>query len=62
MKPNFGPGISERISETLRSNEEIDGCLTVKSDLNSALNALLGVISLSLYIYISNPNMHHLCY
>lgn len=54
MMPNFGPGISDRISETIRSNEEIDGCLTVKSELNSALSALLGVIShtLSLYIYI----------
>lgn len=57
MKPNLGPGISERVWEALGSTDEgtIDVCLTVKTELNAALSDLLGVRSLSLsHTYFRN--------
>ncbi|KAM7481170.1 hypothetical protein LguiB_005753 [Lonicera macranthoides] len=43
VKPDLGPGISERIWEALQSTDEnIDACHPVKNELRSALTALLG--------------------
>lgn len=49
VKPDFGPGLSERIWEAVRTTgENIDLCQSIKAELQSALSALLGVSSLSL--------------
>lgn len=46
VKPDLGPGISERVWEALRSTDEnIDAWKSVKNELRSALTALLGVRS-----------------
>lgn len=46
MKPNLGPGISERVWEAIETTDErINFCLDVKTELYAALTALLGVIS-----------------
>ncbi|GMY20041.1 amidase 1-like [Fagus crenata] len=43
VKPDLGPGISERIWEALRTTDEnVDVCHSVKTELHAALNALLG--------------------
>lgn len=43
VKPNIGPGISDRVSEALSSTaEDIDICQSVKKELHDALSALLG--------------------
>ncbi|KAK9062282.1 hypothetical protein SSX86_019468 [Deinandra increscens subsp. villosa] len=43
VKPNLGPGISERVLDALNTSEEhIDACLVVKTQLQEALAALLG--------------------
>ncbi|KAM7478014.1 hypothetical protein LguiA_026227 [Lonicera macranthoides] len=43
VKPDLGPGISERVWEALQSTDEnIDACHPVKNELRSALTALLG--------------------
>ncbi|CAN6908407.1 unnamed protein product [Brassica oleracea] len=43
VKPEFGPGISERIEEAIRvSDEKIDLCRLVKTELLTALSTLLG--------------------
>lgn len=44
VKPNLGPGISERVWEALRTTDEnIDACYSVKSELRAALSDLLEV-------------------
>lgn len=44
VKPEFGPGISERIQDAIMtSDEKIDLCRSVKSELLMALSTLLGV-------------------
>ncbi|KAG5564807.1 hypothetical protein RHGRI_000869 [Rhododendron griersonianum] len=44
VKPDLGPGISERVWEAVRSTDEnIDVCHSVKTELRVALTALLGV-------------------
>ena len=49
VKPDLGPGISERVWEALETRDEnIDVCHSVKTELRAALTALLGVPSLSL--------------
>lgn len=49
VKPDFGPGISERVWEAVRSaDENLDVCHLVKTELRAALTALLGVFSTSL--------------
>ncbi|KAL3750167.1 hypothetical protein ACJRO7_011188 [Eucalyptus globulus] len=43
VKPDLGPGISERVREALQTTEEnIDICQSVKKELHSALTSLLG--------------------
>ncbi|KAI8024184.1 Amidase 1 [Camellia lanceoleosa] len=43
VKPDLGPGISERVWEAVRSTDEnIDVCTSVKTELRAALTALLG--------------------
>ncbi|KAJ7973378.1 Amidase 1 [Quillaja saponaria] len=43
VKPDLGPGISERVLDALRTTgESIDVCHSVKSELHTALTALLG--------------------
>uniref|UniRef100_A0A2N9H459 Phorbol-ester/DAG-type domain-containing protein n=1 Tax=Fagus sylvatica TaxID=28930 RepID=A0A2N9H459_FAGSY len=51
VKPDLGPGISERTWEALRTTDEnVDVCHSAKTELHAALNALLGVsIPLGLY-------------
>ncbi|XP_024983274.1 amidase 1 [Cynara cardunculus var. scolymus] len=43
VKPDLGPGISERVLDALKtSGEHIDACESVKTQLREALTALLG--------------------
>ncbi|CAH9145168.1 unnamed protein product [Cuscuta epithymum] len=43
VKPNLGPGIAERVWEALKTTDEkIDVCLSIKSELKEALGTLLG--------------------
>ncbi|KAL2325494.1 hypothetical protein Fmac_024552 [Flemingia macrophylla] len=43
VKPDLGPGISERVSDALRTTaEDIDVCYSIKRELHDALTALLG--------------------
>ncbi|KAK7344229.1 hypothetical protein VNO77_13596 [Canavalia gladiata] len=43
VKPNLGPGISERVSKALETTgENIDVCSSVQGELHNALTALLG--------------------
>ncbi|CAL0316576.1 unnamed protein product [Lupinus luteus] len=43
VKPVLGPGISERVSDALRTTEEnIDICHSIKGELHAALTSLLG--------------------
>eukprot|EP00262_Sarcandra_glabra_P014165 TRINITY_DN407_c0_g1_i1.p1 TRINITY_DN407_c0_g1~~TRINITY_DN407_c0_g1_i1.p1 ORF type:complete len:387 (+),score=50.72 TRINITY_DN407_c0_g1_i1:41-1201(+) len=43
VKPDLGPGITERVWEALRATDEnIDRCHTVRTELRAALSALLG--------------------
>ncbi|KAI4301812.1 hypothetical protein L6164_035056 [Bauhinia variegata] len=43
VKPNLGPGISERVSAVLRTTgDNTDICHSIKRELRDALNALLG--------------------
>ena len=49
VKPDLGPGLSETIWEAVRTTDEnVDVCHSVRTELRAALNALLGVISLFL--------------
>lgn len=44
VRPDLGPGISERVREALETtDDDINICLSVKTELRSALTALLGV-------------------
>ncbi|KAF4361225.1 hypothetical protein G4B88_000623 [Cannabis sativa] len=43
VKPDLGPGISERVCEALEATDEnIDACLSVKTEIRAALTELLG--------------------
>lgn len=43
VKPNLGPGISERVREAIETTDErINFCLDVKTELYAALSSLLG--------------------
>ena len=54
VKPDLGPGISERVWEAIRTTDEnVDVCHSVKTELRAALNALLGVLSLSMLLNAS---------
>ena len=49
VKPDLGPGMSERIWKAVRTTDEnVDVFRSVRTELRAALNALLGVISLFL--------------
>ncbi|KAF7120430.1 hypothetical protein RHSIM_Rhsim13G0168400 [Rhododendron simsii] len=55
VKPDLGPGISERVWAAVRSTDEnIDVCHSVKTELRAALTALLGV-SIPLGTYDNLP-------
>ena len=55
VEPDLGPGIKERVYEALGVTEEnIDLCRSVKTELRAALTALLGVLSLSLYLSLNH--------
>ncbi|KAF7152569.1 hypothetical protein RHSIM_Rhsim01G0085600 [Rhododendron simsii] len=55
VKPDLGPGISERLWAAVRSTDEtIDVCHSVKTELHAALTTLLGVsIPLGMYDNLS---------
>ncbi|TXG65550.1 hypothetical protein EZV62_006825 [Acer yangbiense] len=56
VKPDLGPGISERVWEAVRTTaEKIDVCQSVKTELCAALTDLLGVLSLSLSLLFPGP-------
>ena len=58
VKPDLGPGISERVWEALETTDEnIDVCHSVKTELRAALTALLGVPSLSLSTFFGANNI-----
>ncbi|KAK6137918.1 hypothetical protein DH2020_028331 [Rehmannia glutinosa] len=43
VKPSLGPGISERVSEALRTtDDDIDACYSLNSEMRAALSDLLG--------------------
>ncbi|KAM6577739.1 hypothetical protein CsatB_029576 [Cannabis sativa] len=43
VKPDLGPGISERVCEALEATDEnIDACVSVKTEIRAALTELLG--------------------
>lgn len=51
VKPDLGPGIAERVQEALMTTDDnMDICHSVKTELRAALIALLGVLSLFLYL------------
>ncbi|XP_058183248.1 amidase 1-like isoform X5 [Rhododendron vialii] len=55
IKPDLGPGISERVWAAVRSTDEnLDVCHSVKTELRAALTALLGV-SIPLGTYDNLP-------
>lgn len=46
VKPDLGPGISERVYEALNATDEnISVCISLKCELRAALSDLLGVLS-----------------
>lgn len=48
VKPDLGPGISERVWEAIQTTgENIDACYSVKAEIIAALTALLEVLSLA---------------
>ena len=54
VKPDLGPGISERVWEAVKTTDEnVDVCHSVKTELRAALNALLGVLALSIPLNVS---------
>lgn len=62
MKPEFGPGISERVEEAINtSDENIDLCRSVKSELITALSSLLGVQTSS-YVHLKLETMSSLVF
>lgn len=51
VKPDLGPGISERVWEAVRmSDEKVGVCRDVKSEVRSAFTTLLGVFFLSIFL------------
>ncbi|KAK7837392.1 amidase 1 [Quercus suber] len=55
VKPDLGPGISETIWKAVRTTDEnVDVCHSVRTELHAALNALLGV-SMPLGLYDNLP-------
>ncbi|XP_054800743.1 amidase 1 [Prosopis cineraria] len=56
VKPDLGPGISERVSEALRTTgENIDLCRSVKEELRGALSALLGDFGVLVFPTVPGP-------
>ncbi|CAN6981233.1 unnamed protein product [Brassica rapa subsp. trilocularis] len=59
VKPEFGPGISERIEEAIRaSDEKIDLCRLVKTELLTALSTLLGENGVLVIPTVPGPPPH----
>ncbi|XP_023644973.1 amidase 1-like [Capsella rubella] len=59
VKPEFGPGISEGIEEAIRtSDEKIDLCRSVKSELKTALSTLLGEKGVLVIPTVPGPPPH----
>ncbi|XP_023644972.1 amidase 1 [Capsella rubella] len=59
VKPEFGPGISARIEEAINmSDEKIDLCRSVKSELKSALSTLLGEKGVLVIPTVPGPPPH----
>ncbi|XP_018465802.2 amidase 1 [Raphanus sativus] len=59
VKPEFGPGISERIEEAIRvSGEKIDLCRLVKTQLLTALSTLLGDNGVLMIPTVPGPPPH----
>jgi len=53
VKPDLGPGISERVSDALLTTEEnIDICHSIIRELRDALTSLLGV-------FFSHTSLNH---
>ena len=51
VKPDLGPGISERVWEALMTTDEnLDICHSVKSEARAALIDLLGVLFIFLFL------------
>eukprot|EP00262_Sarcandra_glabra_P014168 TRINITY_DN407_c0_g1_i4.p1 TRINITY_DN407_c0_g1~~TRINITY_DN407_c0_g1_i4.p1 ORF type:complete len:438 (+),score=54.47 TRINITY_DN407_c0_g1_i4:24-1337(+) len=54
VKPDLGPGITERVWEALKETDEnVDHCHTVKTELRTALSALLedyGILALPTFV------------
>jgi len=58
VKPSLGPGIAERVWEAVRTTDEnIDICHSVKTELRAALSSLLGVMSK--LDWNTNPGIHN---
>ncbi|KAI8570775.1 hypothetical protein RHMOL_Rhmol01G0063100 [Rhododendron molle] len=58
VKPDLGPSKSERVWAAVRStNENIDVCHSVETELRVALTAFLGVFSISFFISKANWSM-----
>ncbi|KAM4108397.1 hypothetical protein ACB094_03G042500 [Castanea mollissima] len=56
VKPNLGPGMSERIWEAVRTTDEkVDVCHSVRTELRAALNALLGDCGVLAYPTVLEP-------
>lgn len=56
VKPELGPGISERVWEAVRSTGDIvDVCHRVKKELRTALTGLIGVCMFFLVINLQHP-------
>ncbi|KAK7277914.1 hypothetical protein RJT34_22933 [Clitoria ternatea] len=56
VKPNLGPGISERVSNALKTTgENIDICHSIKRELHDALTALLGDFGVLLIPTVPGP-------
>ncbi|XP_010489574.1 PREDICTED: amidase 1-like isoform X2 [Camelina sativa] len=59
VKPEFGPGISARIEEAINtSDEKIDLCRSVKSELKTALSTLLGEKGVLVIPTVPGPPPH----
>jgi amidase len=58
-KPEFGPGIKERIYEALAANyDDLDLCNAIREELKSALGSLLGVSNISFWHYLNHYLSH----
>ena len=60
VRPNLGPGISDRVREAFETTDEnIDVCRSVKKELHEALAALLGVMFPLLSLHLPHCFLDH---